>query len=358
MNEAGSAYRPDRVTPPGETLKESIEALGMTQAELARRMGRPLKTINEIINGKAAIMSDTALQLERVLGIPASFWMNLERNYRLTSARLAEAERLVDEVDLAKLYPYRELAQNGYVRETRVRSEQVLELLAFFGVNSLNAIQYPGYSLRVARQRQPSRESLAAWFRMGELQGQGIQVESYDAKRLMDLVPNLRGLTTSRDQGWSKQLQTLCASAGVAVVYVPHLPKTYVHGVTRWLSQFKALVQLSLRGCYADIFWFTFFHELGHILKHGKRETFIEGSHPAVNPREAEADEFAARVLIADDDYGRFVRARMFDEQAVLTFASAIRIHPGIVVGRLQRDDYLDHNRLNGLRAKLTFASE
>ncbi len=81
-------FLPDYAVPPGETLFENLDAIGMSQVELAERTGRPKKTINEIIKGKAAITPETALQFERVLGIPAGFWNNLERNYQETLARI------------------------------------------------------------------------------------------------------------------------------------------------------------------------------------------------------------------------------------------------------------------------------
>ncbi|MFC2006036.1 HigA family addiction module antitoxin [Chloroflexota bacterium] len=78
---------PDIAIPPGEYLAEEIEARGISQKELSRRMGRPLNAINEIINGKKAITAETALQLEEVMPeIPARFWLNLETDYRLTKA--------------------------------------------------------------------------------------------------------------------------------------------------------------------------------------------------------------------------------------------------------------------------------
>ena len=83
MSDMGqNQYMPDNVSPPGDTLLETIETLGISQSELAERMGRPKKTINEIIKGKTAVTPDTALQLERVLGVPASFWNNRVRQYR------------------------------------------------------------------------------------------------------------------------------------------------------------------------------------------------------------------------------------------------------------------------------------
>ena len=93
-------YEPDFVTPPGVILEEKLEELGMSQAELAERIGRTKKTVNEIIKAKAPLLPETAIQLERVLGIPARFWTNAEANYRQWVARQEEARRIVGE----KLY--------------------------------------------------------------------------------------------------------------------------------------------------------------------------------------------------------------------------------------------------------------
>jgi HTH-type transcriptional regulator / antitoxin HigA len=75
-------YRPESVSPPGDTLQETLDELGMSQAELARRVGCPTRTINEIVNGETAILPETAFQLESVLGIPAKFWVAREMAYR------------------------------------------------------------------------------------------------------------------------------------------------------------------------------------------------------------------------------------------------------------------------------------
>lgn len=93
-NTIQNQYNPDYVSPPGETLEEVLEERGMSQAELAERAGRPKETINEIINGKAAITPETALELEWVLGIPASFWNNREKHYREALARIEEQFKL------------------------------------------------------------------------------------------------------------------------------------------------------------------------------------------------------------------------------------------------------------------------
>src|SRR5258708_27083731 len=129
-------YHPDSVSSPGETLLETLEAIGMSQAELARRMGRPVKTINEIIQKKAAITSETALQLEQVLHIPASFWLKLEQNYRESLARLAKGQRLQSWVGWLKEIPIRMMMHRGWIPTCTDKSQQVSEALKFFGVAS------------------------------------------------------------------------------------------------------------------------------------------------------------------------------------------------------------------------------
>ncbi|TMC24004.1 MAG: HigA family addiction module antidote protein [Chloroflexi bacterium] len=86
-------YQPDFVSSPGETLLETLETIGMSQAELAKRMGHPVKTIHEILYKKSAITAEIAVQLEQVLHIPASFWLRREQQYRESLARSVEIQQ-------------------------------------------------------------------------------------------------------------------------------------------------------------------------------------------------------------------------------------------------------------------------
>lgn len=153
------------------------------------------------------------------------------------------------------------------------------------------------------------------------------------------------------------KLVSLCASHGVAVVFVPHLPKSYVNGAAYWLGG-KAVVQLSLRFRMNDIFWFSFFHELAHILLHGKRETFLDDFAASEDEQEREANAFAARTLIGDEDYRRLVKSCYRQAQVIEEFAAEVGVAPGIVVGRLQHEGLLPYNQLNGLRVQLAWLHE
>ena len=157
-------------------------------------------------------------------------------------------------------------------------------------------------------------------------------------------------------------MQALCAEAGVAVVLVPQLSETRANGATQWLATDKALLQLSLRYKKNDQFWFSFFHEAGHILLHGKRDAFIDDGRdrhdPQVNAeKEQEVDRFAADFLIELTLYQRFVASnKPFSKLAIQQFAAELGIAPGILVGRLQHDKHLPFTHCNDLKETFSWA--
>ncbi len=348
-------YKAVIAVPPGETLVEMLEDRQMTQKELADRTGLSIKHINEIVQGKASITSDTALKLEAVLGIPASFWMNLEANYQETKARLAAEDEITKEASLVKEFPYSEMAKMGLVPSTRDGRKKVLALREYFAVASLQRLQtvLPA-AFRTAVAREASPFALAAWLRRGEIIAQQMDLSSFQRDKLKSAVPILRGLTTKEPRQFCPEMEHICSGCGIALVYVPHLPKTYAHGAAYWLSPQRAVVQLSVRCKYADIFWFSFFHELGHlVLGHSKKETFIsyDGMRDTTTPKEEQAaNAFAANTLVPVADYRAFLKRGDLTSGAIVNFAEQIDLHPGIVVGRLQHDGYLQFNQSNNLR--------
>ncbi|WP_425060512.1 hypothetical protein SCACP_12370 [Sporomusa carbonis] len=345
--------------PPGETLAEMLEDREMSQKDLANRTGLTPKHINEIIQAKAPITVDTALKFEAVLGTPASFWTNLEANYQETLARLSVEAALESEIPLLGQIPYAELAKLGLVKVTRNNRERVLSAREFFSVASLERLpEIVPAAFRTATAHEASPLALAAWLRCGERAAQAMSVSSFQKDKLKASLPALRSLTLQPQQTIQSKLQEICSESGVAVVFVPHLPKTYVHGAAYWLSPQRAVVQMSFRRKYADVFWFSFFHEIGHILLgHSKKEVFISYDTPgtASLKEEGEADRFAADVLIPSSAYRAFVKKGDYSVFAIRAFADEINIHPGIVVGRLQHDRHLIYQQANQLREQYEF---
>ena len=340
MSNTNTRIWSDTAIPPGTYLGEELAARDMSQKELAERMGRPPQVINEIIKGKKAITEETALELERVLSTPAQVWANLETNYQMTLARFAENDDLEKQLHWLRRFPVRAMERRSWIDVGETDAEKVRELLMFFGVASFDAWRERQAALgfRTSAGAKIDEHALAAWVRKGEIEGREAETAEYDQQRFTDVLTEIRSLTTESPERFWPKVERLCASAGVAARVVQEFPKTGANGVARWLTGSKALIQLNLRYNWADIFWFSFFHEAKHILSHEQRRVFVDlkGAVRRVDDKELEADEFASDFLIPRDQWAPFVAAnpQRFDE--VSRFAQEVGIHPGIVVGRLQ----------------------
>lgn len=348
-------YRSPIAIPPGESLAEILTDQGMTQADLAKRTNLTPKHINEVIAGKAAISPDMALRLETVLGIPASFWNNLEANFQEAQARLNDAVAIEEETSLLAEYNYREMAKYGWVPPVRQNGEKVIELRKYFGVSSLHLVpDLQPAAFRKARFRAASPFALAAWLRQGEREAARIETKPFDRAKLKQKIPDFRKICAKGQHPQQSPLSDWLAECGVAVAYVPQLAKTYATGATRWLTPDKVMIEMSFRGKWADIFWFSFFHELGHVLlQHSKKETFIglEAKYRGdSSEEEQQADRFSRNELIPDRVFGEFQKRANFAMDSIRQFAAQIGIHPGVVVGRLEHEGDLAHGQMNSLR--------
>jgi HTH-type transcriptional regulator / antitoxin HigA len=355
-------YAPDLVSAPGETLEDLLEERGMTQSQLAERTGRPKKTINEIIKGKAAITAETALQLEKVLGVPAKFWINREQNYRESLARQQELEEFSRETDWLKNVPCKEMAKRGWIPDIRDKTLQLQAVLIFFGVASPASWDSLWGSSAPAFRQSPTLTSepgaIAAWLRKGELEAANQRIQEFDATMFRQCLGRIRALTRDLPRNFTDIVQEECATAGVCVVIVAELSGTRVWGATWWMTPTRPLIQLSLRYKTDDHLWFTFFHEAGHILLHGRKDVFLEGEDKEIDQKEEEANKFARDFLIPEARYRVFRRKGSFSCAAVLRFAHELGIAPGIVVGRLQHDELLDRRQCTHLKENLNWVLE
>lgn len=352
-------FAPDYATPPGESLRETLDALDMTQAELAERAHLSTKHVNQIIQGLAPITPETAIALERVTGAPATFWSSLEANYQLARAKSAE---LVDaDADRAWVaaFPIAELRKRRVIGPEREYAAIRQQLLAFFGVANREAWHRiwasPSASFRRSRAYAIDHYATACWLRLGELEALDAETEPFDGQRFRKVLTRIRRSMTDSPQEFGPVMRQSCASAGVAVALVPEIAGSRANGAVRWLTPSKAVLQLSVRYKWEDIFWFSFFHEAGHILLHGKREAFVETGRRGTSDEELEADDFAQRWLIPPDDAERLRDLRT--DQDIRQFAAELRVPPGVVVGRLQHDGLFPYNRGHGLRRQLRLVS-
>lgn len=344
--------------PPGEYLEEVLEELGMTKEELARRMERPAAKLSAIFKGEKAITPDAALRLEKVLGVPAHIWAGLETEYRLTLAREEEACRegmLGDEAKLLTKYPYKDLVKAGEIENHTRPSDKMRALQNYLGVMSLGRVselQRYQVAFRVARSSKGERspEAVTAWLRMGERRAQRVHCAPFDEKRLRGIFMDLRAMTLKPPEEFQEILQQKLAACGVALVICPHFAKTKAHGAIFWMGREKAVLMTTIRGKWADIFWFSLFHEVGHILLHRRQGVILEDD--GENLQEKEANSFASDILIPTEKYKTFIQSGSFYQNDIELFARDVGIDPGIVVGRLQHDNRLPPQWENKLRSR------
>ncbi len=349
-------YEPDYAVKPGEVLEENLAARNIKKVDLARRCGLSAKTVSQIISGSAPVSPETAVCFQRVLGVSADIWNNLEANYRLFLAKRKVHELLAGSADWTRRFPTKQMAERGFIDRRSDIVETTEQLLDFFGVGSVQAWEAKYGDLQVAFRCSPSfkssRESVSAWLRIGEICAGGVTCSSYNKSRFNVSLREIRSLTPEVPEVFEPRMRELCAKAGVALVFVSELPGTHLSGATRWVSKEKALIMLSLRHKGDDHFWFSFFHEAGHILLGGKRNVFLDEMNSWTAPEEELANEFASSTLIVKDDYREFLERGVFTATSVKRFAEEQGIAPGIVVGRLQHETIIPWNALNGLKRR------
>lgn len=348
-------YLPDYAVKPGEILQDYLDERQMNQTDLSVRTGLSKKTINEIIQGKSPITPESAFKLELVLGRPAHFWNNLECQYQENRIRVKELERRKNRLDWLAKFPVKPMIKLGWIENSGDKLYQLDQILRFFGVASpeqWNTVwsERPAIAFRRNSKFEPFKESIAAWLRKGELEAEKKTCDPYDQKLFQKNLIEIRKLTQEpQPDKFCKPLLDVCRACGVIVLFTPELPKMQVCGATRWLGT-KAIIQLSLRYKSNDQLWFTFFHEAGHILKHGKKEIFLEGVEHS-DEKEEEANRFAREILIPSNEYQTFCRGwnrRSLDD--IIQFSRKIDIAPGILVGRLQHDHLLAITHGNKLK--------
>ena len=292
------------ISPPGDTLAETLAMKGINQPTLAMRMGRPIKTINEIIRGKAAIIPETAIQLERVLGIGADFWLEREKNYRLELAEISDAESMLKTKDWVNNFPISAMKKMQWIDYKDNDMSKAAALFCFFGVSGQEPyydyyhknVYHTAYRMSQASGKNPY--AVSAWLKQGEHQSEKINSARYEASQFKEALLEIKNINAKQPANFFSLLQAVCASAGVKVVSTPCLPHTKLHGSTRWIND-NPVIQLTNLYKRNDVFWFTFFHEAGHILRHGKRDIFVEGLlySPEAQVKEKEADDFAIKYF-------------------------------------------------------------
>lgn len=352
----------DLIIHPGETIADVLEDRGITQAELATRTGVTAAYVSNVIAGKKDISANFALSLEYALGVPKSFWLNLQANYDaelLESSQeqtISTEERSVRE-ELADVVKY--LRQKGKMPVGERKDASILSLRKALGMSDISKLGdiVPAGAFRMSSNQNVNPYVLGAWIRLCQMESAGRIIEKqYDASRTNDLIGDIKKIMINREANIQVDLRNVMRAYGIDFSVVKNFRGAPVQGyISRKKDGIYQMV-LTIRGSYADIFWFSLFHEIGHIVNGdiAKDAKFLDdGSDEA---KERAADLFARENLLDSDDYGLFIKQNDFSIESITRFAASQNVMPYIVIGRLQKEKYLRYDQYSRYKLRYKWA--
>lgn len=349
--------RPAKTFPPGEFIKDEMEARCWTQTDLAEILGRPLRVVNEIIAGKRGISPETAQGLGDALGTSAQLWLNLDASYQLSRIQSSDSSVAKRGAIYAK-GPLKEMVRRQWIRASSDLDKQMEDVLDFFGLNSADdEPRFPAHAARKSKPMEALTPAQTAWlFRAKQLAERLWVDNSYSKSRFDRAIDELRGLLLNPDD--IRQVPRILKEAGVRFLVIEPLPRTNIDGACFWLDRKSPVVVVSLRFDRIDYFWYTLMHELAHVqngdgIDDVSLDTNLVGQKASVlvtrPDAERKADECAADMLVSQDSLNDFiVRTRpLYSRVRIREFASSMKVHPGIIVGQLQHRNEIRyaHNR-------------
>jgi HTH-type transcriptional regulator / antitoxin HigA len=345
---AQNKFNPDFAFHPGETLREKLEELSIGSKEFALRTNKPEKTISQVLNGNSNITPEMAILFETVLDIPASFWLRKQALYDEYLARSAR-ENIVDQsLDWAKCFPYAAMVKLGWIQEAKTINEKTVNLFSFFDMTaglawenfylkkSLNA------TFRLSLKGAKNPYNLSVWLRQGEIQESQIIACEFNKTDFESMLPFLKAIMVKAPKNYMQQVQGLCLKAGLKIIFTPNIAHA-PHGASRWIKS-SPIIQLSDKWNRYDIFWFTLFHEIGHILLHPTKLISLEHvEYDEVDlSKEKEANDFAVKWVFNHEEESKFVSSiTNFTLPIIKNYAKSVGTHPSIIVGRLWHKHYI-----------------
>ncbi len=355
---------PAEVFPPGEFIREEIEARGWSQVEFAEILGRPPRLVSELIAGKRGITPETARGLGQAFGTSAQLWMNLESSYQLSKTVHDASNSIARRAKLYEMAPVKEMVRRNWIEPTE--NIDVLEkcILNFFHINSVDEqpVLLPHAARKSTSYEKYSPSEIAWLFRVRQL-AQSVDVKPYSEHAFTSALSKLKNLLRNPED--TRQVPRVLAEAGVRFLIVETLPQTRIDGACLWLDDHSPVIALTLRFDRIDGFWHTLLHECKHVKqKDGLDEGALldkdlvgESILPVTSkpPVEKNADEFAASFTIPKGNLDNFISrvSPLFSKTKILGFAARLDIHPGIVVGQLQYRKAIPYSHSREMLSKI-----
>lgn len=354
-------FQANWISAPGDTMADILRERHLSLADFAKDMERTNEHAQNLLDGCVTLTIEDAQKLGNILGGSTSFWINREKQYRDDLTRLFGDGSPENGKEWLNKLPIIDMVKFGWIPPLSRSVNKVVECLRFFGVSSMEA-WFENYgdvdtmaAFRTSTTFSSETGAVAAWLRQGEIECKPINCPDWNPARFKETLPKIRSLTRKSDPSlFIPLLKTLCADCGVVVLIVRAPKGCRASGATRFVSPTKAILQLSFRYLSDDHFWFTFFHEAGHLLLHSKASLFLEGTGGDTSKEEDEANAFAADMLIPAKSQAA-LRALGNDAKKVMRFARNIDVSSGIVVGQMQHFGLIQRHHLNKLKTRFSW---
>lgn len=334
-------FVPAEFFPPGEIIREELEARGWTQGDLAEIMGRPVQTVNEIISAKKRVTAETARELEQALAIDAEIWVRTEAMYRLQLTKAAPAA-IARRAALRKRLPLSQTVARGWIPASDDVDQQEAHVLEFTRCAKLEDRAPLAMAARQTAYNQPVTAVQEVWLLRVQQIAETMHVAQYSEDTLLRAIEELRTLLRHPDD--ARHVPRILGEAGVRFVVVEQLPGLKTDGVCFWLANDKPVIGMSLVRDRIDNFWFTLRHECEHVLNgDGKAAAIVDNdldkSVPAESAEERKANVAAAEFCVPQDELADFLiqKGPVYSDAAIRQFAHRIARHPGLVAGQLRR---------------------
>lgn len=345
---------------PGYYIKDIIEEKQMTQAEFAVRLGTTPKNLSELLAGKIKLSADLAYKLSIMLGTDINVWLNLQQTYEKKLTEIKQRKKIDEEIEIYNMIDYKYFVSLSLLPDTKDVIERIKKLCGFFNISSLCVLKERDFLVNfrsgVKEIKSVNIVNSRAWVQTAINIGSNIYTVSYDEKKLVESLQEIRALTLKQPREFIPELRRIFSECGVSFVVLPNLKNCGINGAVKWINKSKVILAINNRRRYADTFWFSLFHEIKHILQHKTRELIISLEQADLETLdrnlEQEANLFAENYLIDPNDYKTFVQSGKYNVNEIKVFAEKIKLDEGIVLGRLQNDHYLNYNQYNHLKKK------
>jgi plasmid maintenance system antidote protein VapI len=352
------SFQPEWMSAPGATINDILKAKKLSVERFGELMAYSHRRVSRLLCGQEAITIEVAKHLESKIGGSAKFWMSREQQYRDDVGHLqSEGDATAASVWLSEL-PVRDMIKLGWLACDPSAESKVASCLKFFGVSNVKMWRerYRDVLSAVSFRTSPTFESqpgaVLAWLRYGQIRSMLIECKDWDRAKFKNSLPSIRRLTRAKEpSSFIHELRRICADCGVALVIARAPNGCRASGATRFIAPNKAMILLSFRYLSDDHFWFTFFHEAGHLVLHNDKALFLEDGSDVTIKEENEANHFAENILVPQEARSELSRMPL-TKQNIMRAAVRLGIARGVVVGQLQHMKRINPSQFNYLKRR------